>query len=147
MSAIRALVFFALTVLPAFAMAGDANIDKTGLAIHGYDPVAYFTQNAAVPGDFQITAAHDGATYRFATKANKAQFEKNPTKYVPQFGGYCAYGIGLGAKLTADPTVFKIVDGKLYLNLSPKVAGAFNKDVKGALTKAAAKWPGLAAAK
>lgn len=142
MSAIRSFIFFALAVLPAFALA-EVNTDKTGLAIHGYDPVAYFAQNAAVPGDFQITAEHDGATYRFATKANKATFEKSPAQYVPQFGGYCAYGIGLGAKFTADPTIFKIVDGKLYLNLNPKIADAFNKDVKDALAKAATQWPAL----
>lgn len=146
MFSIRTLVFAALSLVPALALA-NVNVDKTGLAIHGYDPVAYFTQNAAVPGDFQITAEHAGATYRFATKANKAAFEKAPARYAPQFGGYCAYGVSVGARFTADPKVFQIVDGKLYLNLNPAIAQTFNKDLKGSLAKAVAQWPKVAKGK
>ncbi len=131
---------------PELAGAGvrDVNVDSTGLALHGYDPVAYFTQGKAAKGDFQITAEHDAATYRFVTEQNREKFIANPARYEPQFGGYCAYGVAVGGKFTAYPTVWKIVDGKLYLNLDERIAEKFNEDVEGYLAKARENWPELA---
>lgn len=134
-----AIALIQLVALGA-AFAEDTNTDKTGLAIQGYDPVSYFTDGKAVAGNFQITAEHEGATYRFATEAHRDQFKKAPQKYLPQYGGYCAYGVSLGKKFPADPSTFKIVSGKLYLNLAPPIAEAFNKDLKKNIANANTQW-------
>ena len=91
------------------------NTEK-GLAIKGYDPVAYFIQNKPVKGNPQITVSYDGITYFFTSIANKEAFQKDYKKYEPQYGGWCAYAMGSsGEKVEIDPETFKIVDGKLYL--------------------------------
>ncbi len=114
-----------------------------GLAVHGYDVVAYFTQGKPVAGDASHSVIHKEATYRFSSKANMQAFKSNPAKYVPAYGGYCAYGVSVGAKFDGDPRYWKIVDGKLYLNLDKSISEAFAKDIPGSIRKADAKWPGL----
>ena len=89
------------------------------LAIHGYDAVAYFDDGAARIGKAAHTATHGNTAYRFVSEANKKKFESNPARYAPQYGGYCAFGVAVGAKFDGDPTLFRIVDDKLYLNLNP----------------------------
>ena len=128
------------------ALAGDhaVNIDQTGLAIDGYDPVTYFTTGKPMKGDFQITAEHDGATYRFVSEQNRDRFRQNPSRYAPQYGGYCAYGVSVGKKFSSDPTVWKIVDGRLFLNLDQNIANLFNKDVPGHIAKADRNWKKIA---
>ncbi len=134
-----------LLVGVAAAWAADSiNTDKTGLALNGYDPVAYFTLGEPTKGDFQITAEHDGAVYRFANEEHRELFRKNPDRYLPKYGGYCAYGVAVGKKFSADPTVWKIVDGRLYLNLDESIAAKFNEDVAGHIRKADANWRELA---
>jgi len=92
------------------------NLDKSGLAIGGYDPVAYFTMGKELEGKNDITLDYKGATYRFATTADRDAFRANPAKYEPQYGGWCAYAMGAkGEKVEIDPGTFKIIDGKLYL--------------------------------
>jgi YHS domain-containing protein len=92
------------------------NIEKSGLAIEGYDPVAYFASNKAMEGNKDITTVYGGVTYRFASVQNRDLFKANPAKYEPQYGGWCAYAMGAkGEKVEVDPETFKIVDGKLYL--------------------------------
>jgi YHS domain-containing protein len=92
------------------------NLDKTGLAIQGYDPVAYFTSSKAVEGKKDFTLEDQGVTYRFATAADRDAFKADPAKYAPQYGGWCAYAMGAsGEKVDVDPGTFKIIDGKLYL--------------------------------
>ena len=92
------------------------NLDKSGLAIEGYDPVAYFTQGKAVDGKKDITLDDQGVTYRFASTADRDAFKASPAKYEPQYGGWCAYAMGAnGEKVDIDPETFKIIDGKLYL--------------------------------
>ena len=115
-----------------------------GLALHGYDPVAFFTESKPVQGSSSFAAVHNGATYRFSSQANLDVFKANPSQYEPGFGGFCAYGISLGAKFDGDPRFWSIVDNKLYVNLDQGIADAFNKDVPGALAKANANWPTLA---
>lgn len=110
------------------------------LAAHGYDPVAFFTQNRAVLGGPAHMAKHDGAAYRFASAANKAKFEADPSKYAPQFGGFCAYGVSVGAKFDGDPRLFKIVDGKLYFNLNSDIQKLWVRDIPGNITKANGNW-------
>lgn len=92
-----------------------------GLAVHGYDVVAYFTEGKPVKGDARFAANQSHATYRFASQANLNAFKANPAKYEPAYGGYCAYGVSVGAKFDGDPALWKIVDGRLYLNLDPGI--------------------------
>jgi len=119
------------------------NVDKSGLAIQGRDPVAYFTDNKAVPGDPGIPSVHNGATYRFTSAEHKAMFDADPAKYEPQFGGYCAYGTSKNKLVEITPEAFNIVDGRLLLQYDQGVREKFNKDVGGNLHKADANWPGL----
>jgi YHS domain-containing protein len=93
------------------------NIDKSGLALEGYDPVAYFAEGGgkARKGDAKIAFTHQGVTYRFATEANKALFAKDPAKFEPQYGGWCAYAIPSKDKVEVDLESFVVRDGKLYL--------------------------------
>ena len=110
------------------------------LALRGFDPVAYFTKNKAVEGSHTITAVHDGAVYQFVSEANKKAFEGNPAKYVPAYGGFCAFGVAAGAKFDGDPRVWKIVDGRLYLNLNRDIQAKWQEDVPGNIQKAETNW-------
>jgi YHS domain-containing protein len=92
------------------------NIDKTTLAIEGYDPVAYFTSKKGIEGKMEISLVREGITYYFSSIQNRELFKVNPSKYEPQFGGWCAYAMGEnGEKVSVDPQTFKVLDGKLYL--------------------------------
>ena len=106
------------------------------LAIEGYDPVAYFADNKPEKGNEKIQSVYKGRVYYFALAAHKATFDKDPAKYVPQFGGYCAYGVSQGHKVTADPTQFLIVDGRLLLQHSGEACDAFKHDPNSSLEKA-----------
>jgi YHS domain-containing protein len=106
----------------------------------GYDPVSYFTSGEPQRGSGFHTATHKGGTYLFTSKSNKEMFEANPEKYAPQFGGYCAYGVAVGKKFYSDPTIWKVVDGKLYLNLDKKIQAKWNEDMKGHINKAHSNW-------
>jgi len=119
------------------------NVDRNGLAIQGRDPVAYFTENKAVPGDTSITSMHNGATYRFTSTEHKVMFDADPAKYEPQFGGYCAYGTSKNKLVPITPEAFNIVDGRLLLQNDLSVRATFNKDVAGYLRKADGNWPNL----
>lgn len=122
------------------AMAAENNLTFHGIAIQGYDPVAYFTENEAVPGNPEITASHDGAIYQFASAGHKAAFEANPGKYAPQYGGYCAYGAAQGYNAPVEPDQFTIADGKLYLNYNGDVRQRWNEDRGSYISKADAYW-------
>jgi YHS domain-containing protein len=88
---------------------------KNNLALQGYDPVSYFSQ-APKKGLKEIQTNHAGVVYYFTTESNKSLFLKSPEKYAPQYGGWCAYAMGLnGQKVSINPTTYKILDGKLYL--------------------------------
>ena len=130
-----------ITALPAAAAGYELNLEQSGLAIHGYDPVAYFTEGKAVEGKVDITAEHNGATYRFTSMEHRDQFTADPAKYLPQFGGYCAYGTSIGKKFNGDPTAWKVVDGKLYLNLSADVQRKWEEDIPGRISEANKMWP------
>jgi YHS domain-containing protein len=143
---ITILLLTCLLGAAAVASAGTfANTDKNGLGLEGYDPVAYFTRGAPAKGDPQITATHDGVTYRFSSAANKALFESDPARYAPQFGGYCAWAVSQGYTAPIDPEAFQIVDGRLLLQYSLGVRTKFSKDTTGNLAKADANWPKIAA--
>ena len=98
------------------------------VAIKGFDPVAYFTQNAAVEGSPTYSYHWLGATWQFASAENRDLFKKEPAKYAPQYGGYCADGVSLGTVTTnIDPKAWRIIDGKLYISYDPGAAEGFAK--------------------
>ncbi len=128
------------------AMAGKAEIFtglKPGLAVAGYDPVAYFTENKPVMGDASITLDYKGARWLFASVANRDAFKADPEKYAPQYGGYCAYAVSQGYTAKGEPEVWTIVDGKLYLNFSKGVQRRWRRDIPGHIKSANANWPGV----
>ncbi len=103
------------------ALATEVNTDATGVVIRGYDPVAYFTEGRPVPGRPDIYGEYGGGKYLFATPENFDAFNTNPEAYVPQYGGFCAFGISMAKKFDIDPASWKIVDKKLYLNLNSAI--------------------------
>jgi len=142
------MLMFGLLALPAFAQTKTlVNLDKTGVAIQGYDPVAFFADHQPAKGDQKFLVKHDGAIYFFASKEHKDLFKENPAKYEPEFGGYCAYGVSRNKLVEIDVDAFQIVDGKLLLQYSKGVRDDFNKDAKANLAKAASNWPELVAKK
>jgi YHS domain-containing protein len=130
-------------VVPAAAAGPDVNATITGLALRGYDPVAYFTDGKPIAGDYRITARYNEATYRFASQEHKILFETDPVKYLPQYGGFCAFGAAQGVKVDGDPAVWKIVDDKLYLNLAPPVYDRWSENIPGYVKSANDNWPSL----
>ena len=112
-----------------------------GVAVGGYDPVAYFTAHKPVMGKGDISYAWKGATWRFASEKNRDAFKADPEKYAPQYGGYCAYAVSQGATAKGDPKVWTVVDGKLYLNLSPGVQKRWENDIPGYIKAADKNWP------
>jgi len=120
----------------------SAGLTSTGLplALRGYDPVSYFEGDAPLAGQANLSATHDGATYRFASEGNLDAFEASPTRYVPRFGGFCAYGVSVGKKFDGDPLVYTLHAGKLYLNLNPEIAATFSKDVPGNVDEGVSQW-------
>ncbi|WP_153799861.1 YHS domain-containing (seleno)protein [Foetidibacter luteolus] len=121
----------------------EFNIEKSGLAIQGYDPVAYFTGKAK-EGNEKITASYNGLLYRFASVENQKIFNATPEKYEPQYGGWCAYAMGAkGEKVEVDPETFKIINGKLYLFYNKffnNTLKAWNKDEARLKTNADINW-------
>jgi YHS domain-containing protein len=116
---------------------------SNGAAISGYDPVAYFTEKKPVKGNPAIAFEHGGAKYFFASEANRDTFKKEPEKYAPQYGGYCAWAVAQGSTASSDPNAWTIHDGKLFLNYSQSVRSTWEKDIPGNVTKGDANWPKL----
>jgi YHS domain-containing protein len=139
------LALIALTLaLPALAQTKTLlNLDRSGIALQGYDPVAFFTEGKPVKGSDQFISRHEGAIYKFASAEHKASFVKEPAKYEPAFGGYCAYGVSRNKLVEIDVEAFQIIDGRLILQYSKGVRNDFNKDQKGNLEKAEKNWTGL----
>jgi YHS domain-containing protein len=119
----------------------EINADATGLVIRGYDPVAYFTEGRPVPGRSEISVEYGGAKYLFSSTANRDAFNAAPQKYVPQYGGYCAFGVAMSKKFDIDPASWRIVDGKLYFNLNPSILEKWSADAKGYINKSEKNWP------
>src|ERR1043165_5228192 len=119
------------------------NVDRHGVGLAGFDPVAFFTDSAAVRGDSTHRAMYGGAIYWFASEAHRALFQADPAKYVPQFGGYCAYGASRGYAAKVEIDTWQIINGRLTLNYNKDVQHTFNQDVAGYLQKANANWAGI----
>ena len=130
----------ALVVVQAAAWGGEFN-EANGLAIKGYDSVAYFTDNKPVLGRGEFATVFKGSTFHFSSAANRDAFIASPEKYAPQYAGYCAFGTTRGYKADIDPSAFSVVDGKLYLNYNADVRTMWNKDPAEFIRKADEKWP------
>lgn len=137
----------ATVVLAPAAQAGvhgstsQINLDEHGVALGGYDPVAYFVSGKPTHGRATISATYQGARYRFASTAHRRTFLRNPKRYVPEFGGFCVVGTSFGEKVDVDPETGTVVNGKLYLNNSRRAADLFDKDRAGVIAKAGQNWP------
>lgn len=138
--------------MAGFAHAGEQYVDRTGFAVSGYDVVSYFDlpqvpvgapQHAPLAGRAAITADYNGATFAFATEANRDRFLADPAAFAPQYDGHCAYGVAVGSKVPANPTLWRIVDGKLYLNITSAVVASWEEDIPGNLTLAMQNWVAL----
>jgi len=146
--AFRSRTWLATSVAAAlFTFATPAIAEKLnvldGLAIKGYDAVAYFTDGKASAGSAQFSYRWSDIEWRFASAAHRDAFAKDPTKYAPQYGGFCAYAASKGAIADTDPTAFRVVDDRLYLNFSHQVLTQFSADLRGNIGKADANWPRL----
>lgn len=139
--------FLAVLLLASVSAMGQTkkllNVDKNGVAIQGYDPVAFFTQNKPVKGKPEFESTYHGAKYQFASAEDKATFDGNPAKYEPQFGGFCAYAVSRGHTAPIKVEAFQIVNGRLLMQYDLSVLKDFQKDTDGNLKKADKNWPGV----
>ena len=136
------MCFTLLFVAGSYAQNGRYH-NTSGVAIKGYDPVAYFLQSKAQPGSDSITYEWSGSRWQFASRSNLDSFKANPIKYAPQFGGFCAYGCSENHKAPTDPNAWTIVDNKLYLNYSLKVKELWVKDTINRIKAANVYWLSL----
>ncbi len=150
---LRRIANIAAPIAIAFAVLGPAAVpahaekpaiySNQGAAINGYDPVAYHTAGAPTKGSAQFSHQWRGATWHFASAANRAAFAANPEKYAPQYGGYCAFGTAMGFAVETDPNSWRIVDGKLYLNKDKTVQARWSQNIPGYIVNANANWPAV----
>jgi YHS domain-containing protein len=142
----------AILMMSTAAFAGEQYIDETGFAVSGYDVVAYRSltqspvgsaQPEGIPGRADITAEYNGAKFAFSSEENRATFLADPAKYAPQYDGHCAYGVAKGGKVPGNPNLWRIVDDKLYLNITPNVVGFWEEDIPGNLTLSEGNWVSL----
>ncbi len=149
------LVSALIIMFTGSVFAGPQFIDDSGYAVSGYDVVSYWKlkqskvgapQASPLQGKKSITADYNGAKWAFASAENKEEFLKNPAKYAPAFDGHCAYGVAQGGKVPTNPKLWRIVDGKLYLNITKNVVGFWEENIPGNITKADKNWPGIAKA-
>ena len=136
-------VFLAAAALLTAKEKTLVNAAGDGVVLHGYDPVAYFNGNAAVKGDAKYKAAYKGGTYYFASDANLKLFKKDPAKYAPQYGGYCAVAVSMGQLEDADPKMFTIHKDKLLVQRNEKAHQMFLSNPDMLHQKADQQWPEL----
>ncbi|MBU2957658.1 YHS domain-containing (seleno)protein [Paracoccus sp. 1_MG-2023] len=131
------------------ALAGEQYVDGTGYAVSGYDVVSYHDLPQAEPGGAQpapskglkqFTARYNDAVFAFASAANRDRFLADPEAFAPQYDGHCAYGVAKGGKVPGNPNLWRIVDGKLYLNITPRVVRTWERDIPGYITLAEDEW-------
>ena len=134
-----------MAALPVFAASKSDSINKdgSGVAIKGYDQVAYFTQSKPVKGSPAFASQWKNATWWFASTEDRGEFARNPEKYAPQYGGYCAYGVSQGHTAPIDPEAWTIVEGKLYLNYNKAVKKTWSEAIPKYIEEANRNWPGL----
>jgi len=132
------LTFVSCTRITAVA---PVNATTDGVAIKGYDPVAYFTQSKPVQGSAEFEYLWNGAKWRFASQEDRDLFKSDPEKYAPKYGGYCAYAVSQGKTADIEPDAWTVLEGKLYLNLNKDVQRLWEKDMRGYIKKADENWP------
>jgi YHS domain-containing protein len=139
------LIFTSLISAAAFSLAGElVNADANAkAALQAYDPVGFFTDHKPVKGNPTITVEHAGYTYYFASEEHKADFLKDPDKYLPAYGGYCAYGVSIGKLFPVEIDTWEIVNGRLVLQYSKDVKALFKRDSNKNFQEADANWPKL----
>lgn len=146
-SMIVALGFIISMSMPGPAVAGSKPLVNTlgspGVAIKGYDPVAYFESGGPRKGKAQFSLQHGGVRWRFESAANLAKFQADPAKYTPAYGGYCAYGVAQGYLVKIEPDAWSIRNGKLYLNYDKGVQRLWEKRPDRYISRANTKWPKL----
>ena len=143
-SAVCLLLLLTLAA-PAVALSPVNRTTFGGVAIDGWDPVAYFTDGKPVEGSREFVHEWNGAIWRFASAAHRDLFAQAPEKYAPQYGGYCAWAVSQGYTADIDPEAWKIQDGRLYLNYSLDVQKKWAADIPGNVAKGDANWPKLLA--
>ena len=134
------LSLLGLSLLLTSASQVFAQDEQALVAAQGYDVVSYQTEKAPLKGEGFFVAQYKGALYEFANETNKKTFLANPDKYVPAYNGYCAYGVAEGKKFIGNPQIYKVVDGKLYLNLSMGIRDTWSQDIPGYIEKAEQNW-------
>lgn len=141
----RAFTVLLATVLPASAVSARVPMifATDGLAIRGYDPVAYFRERGPVPGKAAYRVMWKGAVWQFASARHLDLFEANPRAFAPRYGGYCAYAVSRGYTASTDPRAWRIEGGQLYLNHSLRVRELWQRDIPGNISKANANWPAV----
>lgn len=139
-SSFRLLTLFALLAVSAFA---KINTNDQGLALEGHDPVAFFTVGQPTKGLATITARHHGATFQFASAANRTVFLANPARYAPAYGGYCAFGAAQGKLFPVEIDTWQIADGRLMLNYNQEIKAQFDANVADFIATADANWQAL----
>ena len=133
-----------LSTVAAFSGQVDAvNTDGNGIALKGYDVVAYFQQSRPVKGSSQFSYHWMDANWQFSSAQNRDLFASDPQRYAPQYGGYCAYAVSHGHTASVNPEAWRIVDGKLYLNHDKLVHKLWERDAPGHIRKADKNWPDL----
>lgn len=132
-----------LAVLSSYAFAQNKIFVKDGVAINGYDAVAYFTEGKPVKGNESFSLKSDNSTWLFSSKENLEKFKNDQDKYKPQFGGFCAFGMSRGYTAPTEPDAFTIVNDKLYLNYNLQVKEEWSKDRDNLIKKADENWVGL----
>jgi YHS domain-containing protein len=139
-----AALSFVVMALPASARDADVYTGIfSSLAVGGYDAVAYFKENRPVKGKAEFSMQYKGATWQFASADNLNAFKANPPAYAPQYGGYCAWAVSQNYTASGDPLVWKIVNGRLFLNYDQSVQATWEKDIPGFIAKADKNWPGV----
>jgi YHS domain-containing protein len=119
------------------------NVDKKGVILDGYDPVAYFTDNKPLMGSAQFTAQYEGATYWFASADHANLFKQDAKKYAPQYGAFCGYAVSIGKLRPVNPMIYQIENGRLILQHTQEAYDLFNKALKDNTAKADKNWPGI----
>lgn len=138
----KKIIFIVIALLSITTQAqksSEYNQEK-GIALQGFDPVAYFESSKPVEGTKEFSVTRNGVIYLFSSEKNKNLFVSNPSQYEPQYGGYCAYGMSNGYKAPIEPEAFTIVDGKLYLNYNLKVKEMWLKEQSARIEKANKNW-------
>jgi glc operon protein GlcG len=121
------------------------NTDARGVALEGYDVVAYHLEGKARKGDPAIESMYGGARYHFASQEHRARFEAEPSRWIPAYGGFCGYAASIGKVSPVDPTIFQLHEGRLVLQHTPKAFRLFNEDLSANVARADANWPALVA--